>query len=279
MKLIQFIKDYLAKRKKEIQESDNKKFEDKIKSLEVQLKRTEGWRDKYRDALIVSQNEMEELLLSAFKEPSKTIFDHKRDYELAHSKNPSFYPFTGGPDIDIKRALHLSAEDEKDFIDECVVPLLQKYNPNTILDIVEMPQKHFSKRKNWTYEKERVDIWENSLVSWRSLVGDCDALAILINAIIYYSLQRLGFQDHTWRLEFMIVDTLLEGHACNKWLHDDGDWYVVESTLDLSGTFHRKWLNVPLKYDSFYSKFRAFATRKKSWIGTMSSLNNFVEGK
>jgi len=280
---IKMLKDWFNKIYKNVQKSDNEPLIDTIKELKTNNKEKDVfinnlWTniDELKEE-ITALKVINELLTTPFI-PYKNVLDYKRKYELAHEAKPFKYPFRGdGNSIDIKRALYLSQEDEQSFKQECIEYFFEKYKPKNELDVVEMVQKHFRYKKNFTYKTEQIDVWENALVGWRSLVGDCDLLAILMYNIIYYSLQKLSLDNHIWRLELMISTLLGEGgHALNKWLHTDGEWYSIESTYDLKGNYSRNWLRTPIRYNNLYSKFRGFATKNKSWKGSLSSLKNVM---
>jgi len=281
MNWLKFFKNWWISKKKEIQTSDNAPLLKQIEELKEGnatlrslLTKANATIINITQQLVILQEENNKLK----NPPIKNILEYKKQYELQRVQKPYKYAFKGdGIDIDIKWALHLDKEQEEAFKKECIQPLIKQYKPKTVYDVLEFPQKYFSKSQNWKYQKEQGDLWSIAIDSWRTLVGDCDDLAILMHNIIYYTLLELGYEEHAWRLLF--VSGILNGeggHAFNMWLHDDGYYYVIESTYDLSGSFNRNWLNTPVNFDNTYKSFRGFATKQKSWVGSMSALKNVI---
>lgn len=155
--------------------------------------------------------------------------------------------------------------------------------------VVEAVIKYFTKRKNWIYMHDikkfkTIEYWQIAEKSAVDREGDCDDLAILMHNVIYYAFKQLGISDKYWRLKLTAGGTLVEAHAFNIWLHDDGNWYAVESTLDLIGSWKKTWLKTPIKNNNLYSKYYGFARKDRSWQGTTSSLDRYekkieTEGK
>jgi hypothetical protein len=69
---------------------------------------------------------------------------------------------------------------------------------------------------------------------------------------------------------------LFEGHANNLWLHEDGYFYTIESTIDPKGTFNKKWLKTPLANASFYTKTRCIVNNSYNTMGNGEVDSNFL---
>ena len=89
-----------------------------------------------------------------------------------------------------------------------------------------------------------------------------------MHAVIVELLEMFNMSEYAWRLKFTASHVLGEGgHAYNIWLHDDGEWYVIESTYDLRGSFRRTWLKTPIRNNNMYYNFWGFARPDRSWKG------------
>lgn len=150
--------------------------------------------------------------------------------------------------------------------------IIDKYNPTTPLQCVEAVMKYFiyiKKPKYVTDDKKwhKRDYWETADVFLTSWEGDCDAVSNAQHNLIKYILDKKGFSEHYDRLYWHINDNYLGGHANNLWLHTDGYFYTIESTIDAKGTFKKKWLKTPLANDSFYTNTRGIANLNYNTTG------------
>ena len=188
------------------------------------------------------------------------------------------YPFKGdGRDYDIKYSLIVTGNSlivkYGDIIDK-------KYSPSTPTECCGVVQQYFYKDKIPKYVSDDIqfnkrDYWQpvdEFLQTWN---GDCDEVARAMHILIKYLLDKKGFSEHYDRLYLHINNNYLEGHANNIWLHDDGYFYTIESTIDLKGSYERKWLHVPLGYDSFYTKTRGIANLNGSHKGSNAIHKNY----
>jgi len=181
------------------------------------------------------------------------------------------YPFKGdGKDIDIKYSL---IHTYSTIVALHTKKIIEKYNPQTPTECVEAVTKYFIYvlKPKYVTDKEQFgkrDFWEDADTFLLNEEGDCDGTAIAMHVLIKSVLDKQGFPEHYDRLYLHINENWLEAHANNIWLADDGYFYTVESTIGLKETFTRKWLNVPLAYDSFYTKTRGFANLNGSHKGS-----------
>ena len=201
------------------------------------------------------------------------ILDYKNKYLNSFSQSPYKYPFTGGTDIDIKYSLRVNT-DKMDIVTEYRDKIDEKYNPQSPLECVESVMKYFLFVKRPKYLSEKKDLWAPANEFLETWEDDCDATAIAMNVLTRELLIKKGFKEHSWRIMLFVNDNYLTGHAANIWLHDDGWYYTVESTIDLKGSYTYKWLNVPTYYDSFYKTYRGVATPEKSFTGGRSCLKS-----
>lgn len=141
-------------------------------------------------------------------------------------------------------------------------------NP-TYTELIEHVKTYFTNRNNWTYVYDHQnplhpgmdDYWQEIDVSIDRKRGDCEDLAILMHVLIKELFDIFNYSDYKWRLWFTAGRMLgYGGHAYNIWLHDDGQYYGIESTFDLENNFRRAWLNAPIVYNNLYVDFWGFAT-------------------
>jgi len=208
------------------------------------------------------------------------ILDLKSWYEAKYESKVWLYNFDGEGRKDAKLALVVTSNGEeilKDLADE----LITRYEPVNPSDVVASVMKYFSQGKNWeyVYDKDQFDLlefWELAENSAKTRKGDCDDLAILMHNTVYFMFEQLGMSEHYWRLKLAAGRLVgYGGHCYNIWLGDSGEWYVVESTFDLSGSFKRTWLETPIKNNNLYYDFWGFARKDKSWLGLRSSLEPY----
>jgi len=185
------------------------------------------------------------------------------------------YHFKGdGRNYDIKYSLIVKDDS---LVIKYADLINKKYQTNNPLDIVEAVIKYFAYIKKPVYitddkQFNKRDYWAPIEDFLRSFKGDCDEIARAMHVIIKYLLDKKGFSEHYNRLYLCINDNYLGGHANNIWLHDDGYFYVIESSIDLKGSYKRKWLKVPLAFDSFYKSIRGIANLNGSHKGNNALL-------
>ena len=147
--------------------------------------------------------------------------------------------------------------------------------------VIQKVAEYFMRRQNWTYVTDIqmhgvIEFWNNAADSWKKRRGDCDSLSILMHNLIFYMFKELDLNEHYWRLKFTAHGTLVEAHAFNIWLGEDGEWYVLESTLDLRGSFAKTWLKTPMRNNNLYTgRPWGFSDRDKSWRGLNNSLQPY----
>jgi predicted transglutaminase-like cysteine proteinase len=132
--------------------------------------------------------------------------------------------------------------------------------------------------EQWTYTSDKeqfgkMEYWENPTQVFKTKTSDCESRAMSMYWCFIEVLKELGLEQHEWRLTFVASIVLGEGgHAYLTWLHDDGEYYVIESTYDILGSFTKTWLKTPLRFNNMYTKFYGFATYYKSWSGGNTSM-------
>jgi len=152
--------------------------------------------------------------------------------------------------------------------------LRSKNNPTQIATFV---YSYFEEEFEFDYTVDReqfgkIEYWEQADKTLETREGDCDDLALVMHLVLREVLRQTGFGDHVWRIRFTASRTLSGGHAYNIWLGEDLEWYVMESTMDQEGSFHRTWLETPLRHNNFYHSFYGFATPEQTWRGDLDSV-------
>lgn len=207
-------------------------------------------------------------------------------YEEKFGVTTWLYPIYGdGVLRDARRAL-LVPDEEQYIIDLLADEIIARYNivGASPTELVERVKQYFTVKNNWTYVTDaeqygKADYWERADKSAVTRRGDCEDLSILMHCVIHSLLLKFELQEHYFRLKMTASRVLGEGgHAYNIWLHDDGEWYAVESTYDLQGSFKRTWLKTPIKNNNLYVDFWGFARKDRSFKGVgISSLEKHEE--
>ena len=252
-----------------------KKYDDEIDSLKVinQLKIDElnNIINDLNIELIASKNQLKELL----NDNKVNVNDYKDWYEFRFGNSSWFYNYDGNGSKDVKTAFRYKKENGKEIIRDLSNKIIDKYklvNP-TLNNIIESVKKYFILRSNWTYVSDLQEYgvpeyWAEVDVSATSRRGDCDSLALLMHMLILDIFEVFNLQHNYWRLKLAASTVLGEGgHAYNLWLHDDGEWYVIESTYDLQNSFRRTWLKTPVRNNNLYVNFWGFARPDRSFKG------------
>lgn len=208
------------------------------------------------------------------------ILSLKSWYEAKYQSRAWLYDFDGQGKKDVKLSLVVTSDGEG-VLKSLSKEILVKYESETPTEVVESVLKYFSIKKNWKYMYDKdlfnkEEFWQLAEISAVTRKGDCDDLAILMHNLVYFMLKELKLDEHYWRLK-LVAGTLVGygGHAYNIWLNNDGEWYVVESTYDLSGSFNKTWLKTPIKNNNLYRSFWGFSRKDKSWVGKLSSLEPY----
>ena len=201
----------------------------------------------------------------------------KNYYENKYGKAIWLYEYdNSGTRKDVKGALRILDEEPLKKLSNKII---KRYNLKTRTPpqkIVEKIMRYFILRKEWTYKSDTYEFWTPANISCETRTGDCDDLAILMHNMIYYVFEKLGLSDYYWRIKLCASGILNQGgHAFNIWLHEDGEWYVVESTYDLVGSWKKTWLKTPIKNNNLYQNYWGFARKDRSWKGKLSSLEPY----
>ena len=214
------------------------------------------------------------------------ILDVKSWYENKFPQEAWTYNFRAKGNEDVKYAFRFDKKDGKKVLRELSEEIIERYNMEkpTPKEVIERVKQYFRIRRNWTYrtdlqEYDMREYWAPVDVSIKSRRGDCDSLALVMHMLIRDIFDIKGLQEHKWRLKLTASTVLGEGgHAFNIWLHDDGEWYVIESTYDLAGSFSRTWLKTPMRYNNLYQRLWGFARPDRSFRGTTySALESYRE--
>lgn len=231
-----------------------------------------------------SLKEQYELLLNAGK---LNILDLIDWFEGNRNKDSWIYDGVRLGSVDVKKYLVVSEDGQKVMV-KAADELIAKFSLTKDSLPEEIPRslmKHFKYKSNWTYKYDKdkfgkPEFWQSADKSWIDKEGDCDDLAILMHVLAYFIFLKLKMLDHYRRLTFTCGKLAGEGgHAFNTWLHDDGQYYVVESTFDLDGSYYKTWLRTPIKYNNMYQTFWGFATIYRSWKGSNSFFDEYVPKK
>ena len=290
--LWQSIIDNKSEKEKKILAKFTKDLEDKEKLIKEKDEEILLLHSNLKDSeLIITELEARlEDIKKSLKKKTVDINDFKDYYENKKESSSWRYPFLGdGVYRDVKLALRDSTDGEKK-LRGAARGLIEEFALNSDDKpelVIESVIKYFRKKNNWSYKKDeensaqgkKRDFWQKAEVSWESRVGDCEDLSILMHNLIYYIFDILGLGKHYWRLEFSawVLISNEGGHAQNTWLGEDGEWYVIESTYDLTGSFSRTWLKTPIRYNNLYKKPLGWARKDRSWRGSISSLENMVQ--
>jgi hypothetical protein len=253
-------------------------FDEVQKALDIAIELNNELRDSnlgLRSDLQVALVRIEELekeLADTKKISSDTekVFTTEELVKALKSKirpDPYEYPFKGdGRPYDIKYSLIYK---DKEIVYKYANEIQSIYKPTTPLECIEAVTKYFIFVKKPRYVKDgAIDIWEPADEFLKTFKGDCDTTAITMHVLIRELLIMNGLEEYYPRLFLHIQENYLEGHANNIWLHDDGSFYTIESTIDVSGTYSRKWLKVPLENDSFYKRCLGIANLLGSHKGS-----------
>ena len=219
------------------------------------------------------------------------INEIKEWYETRFGDAGWFYPYDSGSRKDVKNVFKLSSSIGATVIRELSIKILEENGLQETeesyvspVDIITCVKRYFSHKNEWTYvtdmqEHGVPEYWAPADVSAKTRRGDCDSLAILMHVLILDMFEMFNFNEYGWRLKLTAGIVLGEGgHAYNIWLHDDGEWYVIESTYDLKGSFARTWLKTPVRNNNMYVDFWGFARPDRSFKGfSLGSLNNQLQ--
>lgn len=203
-------------------------------------------------------------------------------YDNRFGDDKWYFPYDGRLAKDVKHALEVEDISVIDSLCENITKVMN-FKDEEPAQIIEAVMRYFLSK--WTYISDieyynKSEYWAPADVSAVTLKGDCDDLAILMHIVIRNLFDRYGLEDYKWRLK--ITGGLVAGeggHAFNIWLHDDGEWYAVESTYYLKESLARTWLKTPIKNNNLYRVFWGFARPDRSWKGyNLNSLESIENG-
>jgi len=236
----------------------------------------DGLREDLKNELIKNEllnNQIKTLLSSGKIDLEET----KEWYENKYGDAIWLYSYDG--DVikkDVKHAL--SVRNEEPVIELSNI-LIAKYglgSSDSPEQVISKTIQYFALKRSWEYKKDIGELWSPADESAITREGDCDDLAILMHNVIYYLFVLLGLEQHYWRLKLCAGGLLGEGgHCFNIWLGETGEWYVVESTYDLIGSWRKTWLKTPIKNNNLYRNYWGFARKDRSWKGNASSLEPY----
>lgn len=232
-------------------------------------------KEKYEDA-------KQEILLAVKKE-TLPIIELKNWYEKRRSQMT--WRYNGGRLglTDVKNYLETT---NKDAFTALSLELISEYKlrkETPINSVITSIYHYWNKRTSWRYRTDqtlhgRMEWWEEPSETLRTRVGDCETKAMCMYWTIDEALRLLGKAEHDWRLTFTASNVVGEGgHAYLTWLHDDGEYYVIESTYDEKNSKEKTWLRTPMRYNNLYGDPWGFANKHRSWKGTNTALMSFRE--
>ena len=232
----------------------------------------------------VSKAEIEKLIKNKYFD----VNEFKNWYENKFGSANWTYNFRGKGYEDVRLAFRFKDPKKHTLVRELNEQIINRYNINDDFlphELIERVKQWFCVRGNWTYLLDHIndlhpgtiDYWQEIDVSIERKKGDCEDLALLMHMLIRDLFDLFGYEEHKWRLKLCASGVLGEGgHAYNIWLHNDGEWYVIESTYDLFGNFQRAWLKSPMKNYNLYRSPWGFARPDRSFRGSgLSSLDNY----
>jgi hypothetical protein len=215
------------------------------------------------------------------KKETIDILDLKGWYESRRNQNSWFYNGGRLGLVDVRR--YLIPSDIKPFTD-LANELISKYKlteDNSPTDIITAMYRYWNLRGSWTYRTDmqlhgKVEWWEDPTEALKKRIGDCETKAKCMMNTATEMLRLLNKSEHEWRLTFIASMVAGEGgHAYLTWLHDDGEYYVVESTYYEVSNYHKTWLRTPMRFNNMYQDPWGFATKTRSWVGSNEALLSF----
>lgn len=219
-----------------------------------------------------AENQLKKLI-----EDKKVDVNEVKDwYENRFGNSSWFRNYDGLGNKDVKTVFEYPT-NSKNLLYSRADEIINRYNINlkntTPRLIIERVKQWFTIKSHWTYISDMInnnvlDFWQKAHISAMFLKGDCEDLAIYMNTLILIIFEKAGLSEYNWRIKLTASNMISGGgHAYNIWLHDDGEWYCIESTYDLEGSFKRTWLKTPIKNNNMYFNFWGFARPDRSFRG------------
>jgi len=262
-----------------------KEFQELLKIISVERKQFSNVIDGLENENILMYKDLEECTLELSETHTEPIVD-TFDLEgtlgnlLRLTGSRAFkYDIRGdGNKVSIKYSLVVKDQDVVSLYGD---KIYNSYSPKNPLECVEAVTKYFLYKKRPIYVRDNVqfgkrDYWNPADKFLKTFRGDCEDWSVAMHLLIKYLLDKIDCSEHYKRLYLHVNDNYLEPHANNLWLHNDGFFYTIESSIDPKGTFKKKWLKVPLKNDSFYTKTWGIANLHHCTIGNCEVDNNFL---
>lgn len=259
-------------------------LQNEITILQQQLKEQQQYSDLLNDDLEqlrhkyqLSKEKIEELILKE----TLPIQDLKDWYEDRRDQRPWEYNGRRLGYTDVKN--YIKTKDITEFT-KLAKQLTTKYkitNKHSPTQIVTFAYKYWNLIGSWTYKTDlqlhkQEEYWEDAADAILTRVGDCETKAMCIYWTILELFKLHNKSKHSWRLTFTaaVVNSGF-GHAILTWLHNDGEYYVIESTFDENNSKYKTWLRTPMRYNNMYGAPWGFATHERSWKGSNSALLSF----
>ena len=249
---------------------DNYVLHNNFEELNEELINTEH---KYAE----SKKKIEEMI----RKETLNILELRGWYESRRNQNPWMYNGVrlGWQDV----TTYLEPSNKEPFT-ELARTLIKNYDLNKKhepSEIITSIYRYWNLRSSWTYVSDtvlhgRVEWWEDATDAIRIRRGDCETKAKCMYWTIDEALRLLGKSEHDWRLTFTASIVAGEGgHAYLTWLHDDGEYYVIESTYYERSSKYKTWLRTPMRFNNLYQDPWGFANKYRSWRSNNQTLLSF----
>jgi hypothetical protein len=250
--------------------------------------------DLWRELWIVSNELLEvqekydlskEQIAELLKKETLDILELKSWYEGRRNQSTWFYNGNRLGHADVRR--YLIPSDIKPFTD-LANEIIERYKldfENTPTEVITAMYRYWNLKSSWTYMTDmaqygQVEYWEDPTVALKKRRDDCETKAKCMLNTATEMLRLLNKEEHEWRLTFIASVVAGEGgHAYLTWLHDDGEYYVVESTYYEESSKGKTWLRTPMRFNNMYQSPWGFATKTRSWIGSNNALLSFRDPK
>jgi hypothetical protein len=224
---------------------------------------------------------LEEQIADMIKKETTDIMELRDWYEGRRSVLPWIYNGRRLGSVDVK--YYLIPSDVKPFT-ELAEDLIKRYKldkKSKPEDIMTMMYRYWNLRSSWTYVSDlaqfgQIEWWEDATEALKRRRGDCESKTKCMYWTAMEMLRLLDKEEHQWRVTFIAASVIGEGgHAFLTWLHDDGEYYVIESTYDEVNSKGKTWLKTPMRFNNLYGTPWGFATHKQSWRGSNQALLSF----
>jgi len=133
-------------------------------------------------------------------------------------------------------------------------------NQSTPTECIDIVFEYFVKDNDWHYIRDRnsqdvPEHFQDQDTSYEDMKGDCEDKGSLMHKLMIATLRHNNFQDHEWRLLFILGGVTTGGHAYQAWIQPEGA-IPVESTYNQRHAFYTSWTyRSPLHTQQFYTEF------------------------